>query len=450
MTSKLIKNANIVNEGKQFIADVLIEDQFIAAIDVNCSLNKADQIIDAQGKYLIPGMIDDQVHFRDPGLTHKGDLESESKAAVAGGITSFMEMPNTNPRTLTQELLEEKFQIAAQKSWANYSFYMGTSNDNLNEVLKTDPNKACGIKIFLGASTGNMLVDNQETIAKVLEYSSQNRLIVTVHSEDENIIKSNIQKYIEKYGPNLDLKYHSEIRSVEACYKSTEKIIKLAKETKGNLHVLHLSTAKEMELFEAGPIANKKITAEVCVHHLFFSEEDYKSKGNKIKWNPAIKSKADRDGLRKALIEDKLDIIATDHAPHTLEEKSNLQYLMCPSGGPLVEHALVACLEMYHQGLFTLEKLVEKLAHAPSTRFRINKRGFIREGYYADLVLVDLNSPWQVNQTLYKCGWSPFDGDTFKSKILKTFVNGDLVFDEGSFKKGNAMKLSFDECYNSK
>ena len=433
----LIKNVSIVNEGEIYKACVLIENDLIKSIDrSNCNAPleiTADNVINADGLYLLPGMIDDQVHFRDPGLTHKGDLYTESRAAVAGGITSFMEMPNTVPRCLTQELLEDKYKIAAEKSYANYSFYMGTANDNLEEVLKTDPQKHCGIKIFLGASTGNMLVNNKEVIRSVLEYSAQTGLIVTVHSEDEATIQANAQRYKEKYGDNIPITEHPNLRSREACYICTEQIVNLAKETGGNLHVLHLSTAEEMVFFEKKPLTEKKITAELCVHHMWFTDEDYKTQGAFIKWNPAIKSANDREALRTALKEGRIDIIATDHAPHTLEEKLNDNYFKSASGGPLVQHALTTCLELFHQGVLSLVEIVEKTAHNPAIRFKVSQRGYIREGYKADLVLVDLNSPWTVSKEniLYKCGWSPFEGTEFNSQVKKTFVNGVVVYDDG-------------------
>lgn len=434
--STLIKNTTIVNEGETYKASLLIEGdkitKIIRGLDCDVALT-ADEVIDGEGLHLLPGMIDDQVHFRDPGLTHKGDLYTESRAAIAGGITSFMEMPNTVPRCLTQELLEDKYKIAEEKSFANYSFYMGTANDNLEEVLKTDPQKHCGIKIFLGASTGNMLVDNPEVIRSVLEYSAKTGLIVTVHSEDEDTIRAQAAKYKEKYGDAIPVTEHPNLRSREACFKCTEKIVGMAKETGGNLHVLHLTTADEMKLFEVKPLEEKKITAEVCVHHLWFSEEDYKTRGVFIKWNPAIKTKEDREALRKALKEGRLDIIATDHAPHTIEEKVNDNYFKSAAGGPLVQHALTVVLELYHQGLLTLEEVVQKTTHNTVIRYKVKDRGYIREGYKADLTLVDLNSPWTVSKEniLYKCGWSPFEGTTFKSQVKKTFVNGQLVYDNG-------------------
>lgn len=450
MSSTLIKNATIVNEGLIFQGSVLIKNNLIEKIysSNNESNIQADQVIDAQGLHLLPGMIDDQVHFRDPGLTHKGDIYTESRAAVAGGITSFMEMPNTNPRTLTQDLLQEKYQIASSKSLANYSFYMGTSNDNLEEVLKTNPQEHCGIKIFLGASTGNMLVDNQKTIEEIFKYSAKTGLIIAVHSEDETIIQNNIAKFKAEYGEEgIKMEHHPLIRSSEACYAMSDKIIKLAKATNANLHILHLSTAAELNLLEAGNIDEKKITAEACVHHLWFSDQDYAEKGSLIKWNPAIKTIEDRDALRAAVNSGLIDIIATDHAPHTKEEKSNPNYFLCPSGGPLVQHALVACLELYHQSIFTLETIVNKTSHNIARRFKVDKRGFIREGYYADLTLIDLNSPWTVDpgNILYKCSWSPFTGQKFNSQIKSTWVNGNLVYNNGKIienNNGEALKFN--------
>lgn len=447
MTSTLIKNATLINEGKIFQAHVLIEGKVIKSIEkdldcFNALAMTADQVIDAKGLYLIPGMIDDQVHFRDPGLTHKGDLYTESRAAVAGGITSFMEMPNTVPRALSQDLLEDKYKIGKEKSWANYSFYMGTANDNLSEVLKTDPKTVCGIKIFLGASTGNMLVDNPEVIEAVLKYSSETGLIVTVHSEDEQTIQENARKYRKQYGEELNLRYHPEIRSREACYKCTKNIVALAKKYKANLHVLHLSTKEELEFFGKDP----NISAEACLHHLWFSDQDYSNKGSKIKWNPAIKTIEDREALRQAVNDGRIDIIATDHAPHTKEEKASSNYFKCPSGGPLVQHALPALLELYHQGVFSLETIVEKTSHNIARRFKLDRRGFIQEGYFADLTLVDLNSPWTVNQSniLYKCAWSPFEGDSFKSRITHTIINGSVIYNQGNFaSKPNSQRLSF-------
>jgi dihydroorotase len=428
MSKILIKNAKIVNEGVIFEGDVLVEDKYIKEVAASISPKSSDCIIiDAEGNYLIPGAIDDQVHFREPGLTHKGNIASESRAAVAGGITSFIEQPNTVPNAVTQELLEQKYQIAAETSYANYSFMMGGTNDNLEEILKTNPKNVAGIKLFLGSSTGNMLVDNEETLEKIF---SSTPMLIAVHCEDEGTIKANLEKYKEEYGDNIPVKFHHLIRSEEACYISSSKAIELAKKTGARLHIFHVSTAKETELFTNKiPLEDKKITAEVCVHHLWFTDADYEKKGNMIKWNPAVKTAKDRDELWKALLDDRIDVIATDHAPHTLEEKQN-PYTSAPSGGPLVQHAVVAMFEAYHQGKISLEKIVEKMAHNPAKIFKIEKRGFIREGYFADLVLVNAGQPWTVKKEniLYKCGWSPFEGANFKSRITHTLVNGQLVY----------------------
>ncbi|HRB70500.1 MAG TPA: dihydroorotase [Flavobacterium sp.] len=428
MSKILIKNAKIVNEGVVFEGDVLVEDKYIKEVAASISPKSSDCIIiDAEGNYLIPGAIDDQVHFREPGLTHKGNIASESRAAVAGGITSFIEQPNTVPNAVTQELLEQKYQIAAETSYANYSFMMGGTNDNLEEILKTNPKNVAGIKLFLGSSTGNMLVDNEETLEKIF---SSTPMLIAVHCEDEGTIKANLEKYKEEYGDNIPVKFHHLIRSEEACYISSSKAIELAKKTGARLHIFHVSTAKETELFTNKiPLEDKKITAEVCVHHLWFTDADYEKKGNLIKWNPAVKTAKDRDELWKALLDDRIDVIATDHAPHTLEEKQN-PYTSAPSGGPLVQHAVVAMFEAYHQGKISLEKIVEKMAHNPAKIFKIEKRGFIREGYFADLVLVNAGQPWTVKKEniLYKCGWSPFEGANFKSRITHTLVNGQLVY----------------------
>lgn len=445
MHTVLIKNAKIVNEGRIFEGDVLIRDEFIAAIGPNISPKSADcQIVDAEGNYLIPGAIDDQVHFREPGLTHKGDIASESRAAIAGGITSFIEQPNTVPNAVTQELLEQKYQIASQASYANYSFMMGGTNDNLEELLKTNPKNVAGIKLFLGSSTGNMLVDDQQTLEKIF---SSTKMLIAVHCEDEATIKANLAQYKAQFGDDIPVECHHLIRSAEACYLSSSKAIELAKKTGARLHVFHLSTAKEMELFTNNiPLEEKQITAEVCVHHLWFTDADYKTKGNFIKWNPAIKTAEDRDALWKALLDGTIDVIATDHAPHTLEEKSR-KYPEAPSGGPLVQHALVAMFEAHHQGKITVEKIVEKMAHNPAKIFKIEKRGFIKEGYYADLAIVNAGLPWSVKKEniFYKCGWSPFEGTTFKSRVTHTFVNGQLAYHNFNFKEVRAGKrLLFD------
>lgn len=444
MSTFLIKNAKIVNEGNIFEGDVLVENELITKIDTSISAKPNYTVLDAAGSYLLPGAIDDQVHFREPGLTHKGTIASESRAAIAGGITSFIEQPNTVPNAVTQELLEQKYEIAAQSSYANYSFMMGGTNDNLDEILKTNPQNVAGLKLFLGSSTGDMLVDSSASLEKIF---SNTNLLIAVHSEDESTVKENLQKYKEQYGDDIPVKFHPEIRSVEACYKSTERVIALAKKTGARLHVFHLSTAKELDLFTNKiPLEEKQITAEVCIHHLWFTDEDYATKGNFIKWNPAVKSATDRDALWKALLNDTIDVIATDHAPHTLEEKNQV-YTKAPSGGPLVQHALVALFEAHYQGKISVEKIVEKFCHNPAKIFKIQKRGFIREGYYADLVLVQPQQPWTVKKEniLYKCGWSPFEGVNFKTRISHTFVNGKLVYQNGKVKEILAGKrLLFD------
>ena len=427
----LIKNANIVNEGKIYEADVLINNQHIEKIGKGLIEDNA-LIIDATGKLLMPGVIDDQVHFREPGLTHKANIETESRAAVAGGITSFIEMPNTVPQATTQELLEEKFKTAAKTSYANYSFMFGGTNDNLEELLKIDPKKVAAIKLFLGSSTGNMLVDNKEVLRKIF---SSTKMIIAVHCEDETTIRKNLAAAKEKYGENIPIEMHPEIRSEEACYLSSSSAIELAKETGARLHVFHLSTAKETTLFRNDiPLEEKQITAEVCTHHLWFDDSFYREKGTLIKWNPAVKTKADKKGLWEALLDDRIDVIATDHAPHTLEEKSN-NYTNAPSGGPLVQHTLLVMLEAYRQGIISIEKLIEKMCHNPAKLFQIEKRGFVKEGYFADLVLVDLTKEQTITKEniLYKCGWSPFEGNTFHSTITHTFVNGHLIYCKGAF-----------------
>ncbi|WP_298329605.1 dihydroorotase [uncultured Dokdonia sp.] len=427
MEKILIKDAHIVNEGTIFRGDVLVHNGIIEEIAESISAKSGDvHIFDAEGTYLIPGIIDDQVHFREPGLTHKGNIATESKAAVAGGITSFIEMPNTAPQTTTIEKLEEKFEIAANSSAANYSFMFGGTNDNLEEILKVDKKNVAGLKLFLGSSTGNMLVDNEAVLEKIFKSTD---MVISTHCEDEETIRKNLAIYKERYGDDIPMNLHPIIRSEEACYISSSRAIELAKKTGARLHVFHLSTGKETALFDNSiPLAEKKITAEVCIHHLWFSDEDYDEKGSKIKWNPAVKTSKDRDELFQALLDDKIDVIATDHAPHTLEEKNNV-YTKAPSGGPLVQHALPAMLEFYHQGKISLEKIVEKMCHNPAILFQVEKRGYIRKGYKADLVLVDLNAPWTVQKDniLYKCGWSPFEGTTFKSRITHTFVNGRLA-----------------------
>jgi len=441
MASILIKSATIVNENKQYVADILVKDGLIERIDSTIDVH-ADEVINAEGLHLLPGCIDDQVHFREPGLTHKGDIHSESRAAVAGGITSFMEMPNTVPNTLTQELLEEKYQIAARNSLANYSFYMGASNDNLDEVLRTDTANVCGIKVFMGSSTGNMLVDNPDTLENLF---IQSPMLIATHCEDEATIKENLNHYKQLLGENIPVWLHPKIRSEAACYLSSSMAVELAKKHNTRLHILHISTEKETHLFDnTTPLKDKRITAEACIHHLWFYDKDYEEKGNLIKWNPAIKTEHDRDGILKAVLDGHIDVIATDHAPHTIEEKAQ-PYLHAPSGGPLVQHALPALLELYHQGKITLEQIAEKMAHNVATCFQVEKRGFIREGYWADLVLVDLNNPWKVSKDnlLYKCKWSPFEGTTFQSKVTHTIVSGNVVWNGSLIEGTPGKRLTF-------
>ncbi|MGB3607891.1 dihydroorotase [Psychroserpens sp.] len=424
----LIKNAKIVNEGTITEGDILIEGEYIKEVADSISAKSADiTIIDAEGNYVFPGCIDDQVHFREPGLTHKATLETESRAALAGGITSFIEMPNTVPQTTTVEKLEEKFEMASKSSYANYSFMFGGTNTNLDEILKVNPKTVAGLKLFLGSSTGDMLVDDPEVLEKIFRSTN---MVISVHCEDEATIKKNLQEHIDEFGDDIPMEKHPVIRSAEACYLSSSKAIALAKKTGARLHVFHLSTGKETSLFSNKiPLKDKKITAEVCIHHLWFSDEDYAKKGTLIKWNPAVKSAKDRDQLWKALLDDRIDVIASDHAPHTLEEKNNV-YTKAPSGGPLVQHALVAMIEMFHKDKISLPKIAEKMAHNPAILFQVEKRGYIKEGYFADVVIVDINSPWSVKKEniLYKCEWSPFDGTTFKSRITHTFLNGALVY----------------------
>lgn len=432
MNRTLIKNAQIVNENNVFKGDLLIENNIIKEISTTISVSENTKIIDAKGSFLLPGFIDDQVHFREPGLTHKANIASESKAAIAGGITSFIEMPNTIPQATTQQLLEDKFKIASKTSYANYSFMFGGTNDNLEELLKTNPKNVAGIKLFLGSSTGNMLVDNEVVLEKIF---SSTKMLISVHCEDEATIKKNTEHYKAIYGDDIPLKFHPIIRSVEACYLSSSRAIELAKKTGARLHIFHLSTEKETHLFRNDiPLEEKQITAEVCVHHLWFSDEDYDEKGTLIKWNPAVKTAKDRAGLWKALLDDRIDVIATDHAPHTIEEKNNV-YTKAPSGGPLVQHALNAILEKVKDGTISIEKAVEKMSHNPAKIFKIEKRGFIKEGFYADLVLVNSNLSNMVSKEniLYKCGWSPFEGTTFSSTITHTFVNGNLMYENGNF-----------------
>ena len=432
MNRTLIKNAQIVNENVVFKGDLLIENNIIKEISEHISATENTKIIDANGSYLLPGFIDDQVHFREPGLTHKANIATESKAAIAGGITSFIEMPNTVPQATTQELLEDKFKIASKTSYANYSFMFGGTNDNLEELLKTNPKNVAGIKLFLGSSTGNMLVDNEVVLEKIF---SSTKMLISVHCEDEATIKKNTEHYKAIYGDDIPLKFHPIIRSEEACYLSSSRAIELAKKTGARLHIFHLSTEKETHLFRNDiPLEEKQITAEVCVHHLWFTDKDYDEKGTLIKWNPAVKTANDRTGLWKALLDDRIDVIATDHAPHTIEEKNNI-YTKAPSGGPLVQHALNAILEKVKDGTISIEKAVEKMSHNPAKIFKIEKRGFIKEGFYADLVLVNskLSNTVSKDTLLYKCGWSPFEGTTFSSTITHTFVNGNLMYDNGKF-----------------
>jgi dihydroorotase len=428
----IIKQARIVNEGRRFTGDVYVRNGIIERISEgkNLAAEKGWEIIMADGLSLLPGIIDDHVHFREPGLEYKADIFTESRSAVAGGVTSFMEMPNTKPPVLTQELLEEKYARAAQKSLANYSFYMGASNDNLKEVLKTDPARVCGVKVFLGASTGNMLVDDEKVLKTIF---SKVPMLIAAHCEDEKTIQNNIARFRKTLGTNATASVHPKIRTAEACYLSSSKAVALAKKYHTRLHILHLTTAGETKLFGNNiPLKEKKITAEVCVHHLWFSDKDYVVKGNFMKWNPAIKTEADRDALFEAMLDDRLDVIATDHAPHSLEEKLR-PYFTAPSGGPLVQHSLPAMLEFVHRKKISIEKVVEKMCHNPAILFRVKNRGYIRPGYAADLVLVDMNKAWEVNKSniYYKCGWSPLEGTRFHSQVLMTFVNGQLVYDRG-------------------
>ena len=440
-----IQNATIINEGRHFLGSVIIRDGLIDQIITDTSQPiVADEIIEANGKFLLPGVIDDQVHFREPGLTHKGTIYSESRAAVAGGVTSFMEMPNTNPQTTSFEELDHKHHIAQEHSLANYSFYFGATNSNVDLLPKIKPENVCGVKVFMGSSTGNMLVDNPNSLEQIFKASP---VLIATHCEDEDTIKSNLALYSKKYGDNIPFSAHPDIRSVEACFLSSSLAVKLAKQFNARLHILHLSTEKEMELLSNDlPISKKRITGEVCLHHLWFNDTFYDKLSWRIKWNPAVKKESDRLALISALKNDTLDILATDHAPHTLAEKSN-PYNTSPSGGPMVQHSLVAMLEMVSKGIFTIEMVVEKMCHAPAELFRIQKRGFIREGYHADLVIVDPNARWKVTpeSILYKCGWSPLEGETFGSKVTHTFVNGRLVYANGSFNesvKGTALKFA--------
>lgn len=428
MDSWLIRSAQVVNDGRTFAADVLLRDGFIERVaEEGIGAARGATELDATGKYLLPGAIDDQVHFREPGLTHKDDIAHGSAAAVAGGITSFMEMPNTVPQALTQQLLADKYVMGAATSVANYSFFMGVGNSNIDEVLRTDPRTVCGLKAFLGSSTGDMLVDDERALDRLFREA---HMILAVHAEHEPTVKANLAKAVAEYGENIPVEIHPVIRDAEACYRSSSAAVARAKEHGTRLHVLHISTGRELELFTAGPVKDKRITAEACIHHLWFDEHAYRTKGTLVKWNPAIKTGADRTAIRQAVLDDRIDVIATDHAPHTLEEKA-LPYTKCPSGAPMVQHALVAMLELVHQGVITLERLVEKMCHAPARLFDVSRRGYIREGHHADLVLVDLSAPWEVSKAnlLYKCGWSPLEGQRFQSRVLRTWVNGNQVWD---------------------
>lgn len=432
MSNILIRNATIVNEGKIFRGDILVKNELIDTIgspgDVKAPTGA--NIINASGLFLIPGVIDEHVHFREPGLTHKADIFSESRAAAAGGITSFMEMPNTVPQTVTIDALDEKFRLGSENSHINYSFYIGATNDNLDEIMRINPAEVCGIKVFMGASTGNMLVDDEDTLRKLFASAT---LPIVVHCEDENTIITNSNLFREQYGEDIPVKLHPLIRSREACFLSSSKAIALAGEYNTRLHVLHLSTADEMKLFSNElPLNEKRITGEVCVHHLWFDDSFYDVLGTRIKWNPAIKTKYDRESLLDGVRNNLIDVIATDHAPHTLKEKKN-SYFKAPSGGPLVQHSLAAMLELWHNKIFSIEKIIEKMCHGPAIMFNIKGRGFIRENYKADLCLVDPDNPWTVSgdNILYKCGWSPFEGTTFRSKVVQTIVNGTIVYDHG-------------------
>ena len=443
--SLLIKNARIINEGRSFSGHVWIEGQRIREVyEGDAPADFKGEEYDASGLWLVPGLIDDQVHFREPGLTHKADLYTESRAAVAGGITSFMEMPNTVPNTLTQELLQAKYELAAEKSVANYSFFMGASNDNLAEVLKTDPRQVCGVKVFMGSSTGNMLVDNRQTLERLF---AECTMLIATHCEDEATIRANTERFKQEHGEDIPFRWHPLIRSAEACYKSSSMAVELAEKHGANLHILHISTARETELFRNDiPLEEKKITAEACTHHLWFSDADYDAHGARIKWNPAVKTSDDRAAVRQAVVDGRIDVLATDHAPHTLEEKGK-SYFEAPSGGPLVQHALPALLDLCHKGVFTPELVVQRACHAPAIRFAVKDRGFIRASYFADLVLVKPDAPETVEagKLLYKCGWSPFEGHTFRSKVAATFVNGEQVYNGVRVNdEVRGMRLSFE------
>ncbi len=439
----LIKAGTLVNEGKVSHQDVLVRNECIEQVGESLEPKINYKEINAAGKHLFPGVIDDQVHFREPGLTQKGEIYTEAKAAVAGGVTSYMEMPNVQPQTLTQSLLEEKYEMGRKRSLANFSFYMGASNENLEEVMKTDPRQVCGVKVFMGSSTGNMLVDDTQTLERIFSRVS---MLIATHCEDELTIRTNMAHALQKYGQDIPFEQHPIIRSAEACYLSSSRAVSLAKKYGTRLHVLHISTGKELELFEnETALSSKKITAEACIHHLWFSDEDYQQKGALIKWNPAVKTSKDRAQIWDGLLADKIDVIATDHAPHTRQEKNQI-YANAPSGGPLIQHSLVAMLEFYHQGKISLEQIAEKMSHAVAVCYKVQQRGFIREGYFADLVLVDLNRPWRVgpDNIVAKCGWSPFERALFRSQVEKTFVSGHLAYDTGQFdEKIKGKRLSF-------
>lgn len=448
MGGYLLKNVNIVNEYEQYEGSIYIENGYIKKIiPKGYSLKTYEyntKVIEGNGKFLIPGIIDEHVHFREPGLAHKGDIETESKAAVSGGITSFMEMPNTKPNAVTNEVLEKKYEIAEMKSWANYSFYLGATNENMEELQKIDPERVCGIKVFIGTSTGNIFVSDKKALENIFKKSPA---IITAHCEDEYEIRKNLDEARKTYGDDIPINKHPEIRSEKACYNSSSNAKKIADKHKKRLHILHLSTAKELDLFESGEDPTRKnVTSEICIHHLWFNENDYTNKGTLIKWNPAIKKEDDRIFLLQAILDDRIDVIATDHAPHTYEEKQN-NYIKAPSGGPMVQHSLLAMLEFYHSDLVSIEKIIQKMAHNPARIFQIKNRGFIREGYRADLVMIDLNKNTKVNKEslLYKCGWSPMEGYTFKSAITHTFVNGNLVLKDGEiYGAPSGLRLEFD------
>lgn len=434
MNKILLERGTIINEGRRFEGYIVIEGERIKEIGKGTYQKDFDgERMDLSGKLVIPGVIDDQVHFRDPGLTYKGDMFTESLAGVAGGVTSFMDMPNTNPATTTLDLLEQKYEYAASHAVANHAFYLGATNDNIKEITRVDTKMCCGVKLFMGSSTGNMLVDNEKTLSAIF---AESPLLIATHCEQEDIIKRNLALAKERYGANITAEAHPEIRSAEACYRCSARAVELADRYDSRLHVLHLSTAQELSLFDAKPLDQKRITNEVCVHHLWFSSEDYKAKGNMIKWNPAIKSLADRDALRAGLLNGKVDVVATDHAPHTFEEKSR-GYYDAPSGGPMLQHSLVAMLEMSAQGVLSQEQVVDKMCHAPAVRYGVQERGFLRDGYFADIVVVDPKGSWEVSKEniLYKCGWSPMEGVTFSHRVDYTFINGCLVNKKGDIDK---------------